>query len=165
MNRVFDISLNDIAQILRDKMSLLFLLIMPVGFTLMFGLAFGGLGQAPADPRLAVGILDQDHSPLSAALTSQLSASSGLRLEAAASLTRSELEAQVADGRLAAAVIVPAGYGAALQSGQSRPAGADHRPVRRGRALGQRLYPDRRRARAKRRPNRPPGGANHRRVV
>ena len=39
MNRIFDITLKDLMQILRDRKTLLFLLIMPIAFTLLFGLA------------------------------------------------------------------------------------------------------------------------------
>ena len=47
MNRIFDITLKDLMQILRNRMTFLFLLIMPVAFTLLFGLAFGGSSQPP----------------------------------------------------------------------------------------------------------------------
>ncbi|HZW03466.1 MAG TPA: hypothetical protein VFF68_06045, partial [Anaerolineaceae bacterium] len=51
--RVFDIAFNDLAQILRDKKSLLFLLLMPVVFTVFMGFAFGQAnGSEPALPRL-----------------------------------------------------------------------------------------------------------------
>ena len=41
MIRIFDITLKDLVQILRDKKTFLFLMIMPIAFTLLFGLAFG----------------------------------------------------------------------------------------------------------------------------
>ena len=42
MNRIFDITLKDLTQILRDRKTFMFLLLMPIAFTLLFGLAFGG---------------------------------------------------------------------------------------------------------------------------
>ena len=50
MNRIFDITLKDLMQILRNRMTFLFLLIMPIAFTLLFGLAFGGSGQTSRHP-------------------------------------------------------------------------------------------------------------------
>ena len=59
MIRIFDIAWKDLMQILRDRKTFLFLLIMPIAFTLLFGFAFGGSGKT-TDPRLPVGYLDQD---------------------------------------------------------------------------------------------------------
>ncbi len=64
MNRIFDITLKDLMQILRDRKTFLFLLIMPIGFTLLFGLAFGGSGKT-TDSRLPVGYLDRDDTAIS----------------------------------------------------------------------------------------------------
>ena len=47
-----DLMIKDLVQILRDRKSLMFILIMPIAFTLLFGFAFGGYG-APADTRPA----------------------------------------------------------------------------------------------------------------
>ena len=60
MNRIFDITLKDLTQILRDRKTFLFLLIMPIAFTILFGLAFGGSGKPQPITRLPVGYLDQD---------------------------------------------------------------------------------------------------------
>jgi hypothetical protein len=45
MIRIFDLAVKDLLQILRNRMTFLFLLIMPIAFTLLFGLAFGGSGS------------------------------------------------------------------------------------------------------------------------
>ena len=57
--RVIDLALKDILQIIRDKNTLLFLIAMPIVFTLFFGWIFGGNGE-DEDARLPVGIVDQD---------------------------------------------------------------------------------------------------------
>ncbi len=61
--RILDIAAKDIQQILRDWKSALFLLVMPVLFTVFFGLVFGPVMSADRqrDPRLPVG-LDQPGS-------------------------------------------------------------------------------------------------------
>ncbi len=65
MKRIFDITLKDLTELTRNWMTFLFLLLMPVVFTLLFGFAFSGVGRPPEDPRLPVGFLNQDDSPLS----------------------------------------------------------------------------------------------------
>ena len=49
-------------QLLRDVKTFMFLLIMPVIFTLLFGYAFGGFSSGESDSRLPVGYLSQDRS-------------------------------------------------------------------------------------------------------
>jgi ABC-2 type transport system permease protein len=116
MNRIFDITLKDLLQILRNRMTFLFLLIMPVAFTLLFGFAFGGSGS-PADPRLPVGYLDHDGGPVSQALQVLLADSTVIRLDETPRRTPADLDKLVGEGKLAAAVILPAGYGRSLQAG------------------------------------------------
>jgi len=115
MNRIFDITQKDLRQIFRNRMTFLFLLIMPVAFTLLFGLAFGGGGTS--DPRLPVGYIDQDGSQISQGLQTLLDGSTVIRLVIDPQHTRTDLEKLVSDGKMAAAVIVPAGYGQSAQAG------------------------------------------------
>ena len=116
MIRIFDITLKDLMQILRDRKTFLFLLIMPIGFTLLFGLAFGGSGKT-SDPRLPVGYLDQDGGSLSADLKGLLAGSTVIRLDEDTSRTPADLDKLVADGKLAAAVILPSGYSQSVLAG------------------------------------------------
>ena len=45
MIRILDITLKDLIQLLRDFKTFMFLLIMPILFTFLFGFAFGGFQQ------------------------------------------------------------------------------------------------------------------------
>ncbi len=117
MKPIFDILQKDLLQILRDRKTFLFLLIMPVAFTIFFAWAFGGMASAPADSRLPVGYLDQDDSALSQELRALLQGSTLIRLDEDPERSAEELDQLVADGDLAAAVIVPKGYGEAARSG------------------------------------------------
>jgi ABC-2 type transport system permease protein len=117
MKRIFDITQKDLLQTLRDRKTFLFLLIMPIAFTLFFGWAFGGMYKAPADNRLPVGYLDQDNSPLSQDLHALLADSTLIRLDENPQRSAADLDQSVANGDLAAAIIVPAGYGQSLQDG------------------------------------------------
>ena len=120
--RVVDLALKDLLQVIRDWKSLLFLVVMPILFTLFFGAIFGSSGAAD-DPRLPVGFVDHDGaSAISTSLRSLLETSDAIRpvvlegdeVERAADL--------VGDEDLAAVVIVPAGFSEQalrLRSGQA----------------------------------------------
>lgn len=110
MIRIFDITVNDLLQLLRDLKIFLFLLIMPILFTFLFGYAFGGFGGI-SDPRLPVEYLDLDNSHLSQQLEKLLQGSDVIRLQQSGIQSRLGLEALVADEKLAAAILVPAGWG------------------------------------------------------
>ena len=114
MTRILDITLKDLTQLTRDFKTLMFLLIMPIIFTYLFGFAFGGFGGGDADSRLPVGYLSQDDNWITGELHDVLSNSDVVRLEENTFLTQADLERLVAEGDLAAAVIVPDGYGRAL---------------------------------------------------
>ena len=116
MNRIFDITLKDLMQILRDRKTFLFLVFMPIGFTLLFGLAFGGSSKV-SDNRLPVGFLDQDNGALSANLKSLLSASTVIRLDETPGRSEADLETLVSSGKLAAAFVIPAGYSESVREG------------------------------------------------
>jgi len=116
--RVVDLALKDLLQVIRDRKSLLFLAVMPILFTLFFGAIFGSSGAAD-DPRLPVGFVDHDGaSALSTSLRSLLETSDAIRptvleedeVERATDLVRNE--------KLAAAVIVPAGFGEQALTGE-----------------------------------------------
>ncbi|HEX5944123.1 MAG TPA: ABC transporter permease [Anaerolineales bacterium] len=114
MMRILDITLKDLMQVLRDAKTFMFLLIMPVIFTFLFGYAFGGFSSGESDSRLPVGYISQDDHWLSDSLHDLLTTSEVIRLDENIFLSPTDLEKLVADGDLAAAIIVPDGYGRAL---------------------------------------------------
>ncbi len=81
MIRIYDIATKDLTQILRDRKTFMFLLLMPILFTIFFGLAFSGSGKGPEDSRLPVGYLDLDHGTYSQPLKEMLSGSTVIRLD------------------------------------------------------------------------------------
>lgn len=111
MRRILDIALKDLLQLVRDRKIFMFLLVMPIVFTFLFGYAFGGFGGGERDPRLPLGWLDLDQSWLSQELQALLDESQVVRLVVYKPGERAELEAQVADEKLAAALVVPPRYG------------------------------------------------------
>ncbi|HKZ55351.1 MAG TPA: ABC transporter permease [Anaerolineales bacterium] len=117
MRRIFDITLKDLTQLLRERETFLFLLIMPIAFTLLFGFAFGGFGGGETDPRLPVGYLDLDESQLSRDLHDLLADSGVIRLAEETEQSPELLMGLVADEELAGAIIAPAGYGGSALHG------------------------------------------------
>ena len=94
------------------RAELLFFLILPLIFTFLIG---GGLPAAGGggDNRLLMPVVDEDGSARSAALLTALAAGDVARPEA---MSRAEAEALLADEDAAAALIIPAGFGAALSA-------------------------------------------------
>lgn len=112
--RILALTLKDLLQIVRDWKAAVFLLISPIVFTLFFGLIFRGGSEGESDPRLPVGYLDLDNQPLSLSLGELLRQSNVIRLEPGSDLE--DLQGRLQDGELAAVIVIPAGYSAALQS-------------------------------------------------
>ena len=108
MIRILDIAAKDLQQMLRDGKTFLFFLILPILFSLMFTMAFGG---GWGDSRLPVGFRDEDGSQVSQQLRELLAKSKVVRLEADPSSTKASLQTAVADEDLAAAVVVPPDFG------------------------------------------------------
>jgi len=115
--RAIDLAYNDLLQILRDKQTALFLVIMPVAFTLLFGFLFGGFSaRTEEDPRLPIGYLDQDGGAMADQLIRFLEASTAVR---PVNLGEGDdPDEMVAQEDLAGAVIFPAGFSAALKGEQ-----------------------------------------------
>lgn len=117
--RIIDLALKDLLQIVRDWRAAVFLVIMPIGFTVMFGFAFGGFGDGePDDSRLPVGLLDQDQGPLSSEILSLLENSKVIAVEII-ELEIDDAGELVAENELAAVVIIPQGYGDKFLKGET----------------------------------------------
>ena len=119
MIRILDIALKDLMQLLRDFKTFMFLLLMPIIFTLLFGYAFGGFSAGESDSRLPVGYLSQDDHWVTTSLHDLFDKSEVIRLDENIFNSAADLEKLVADGDLAAAIIVPDGYGRAVLKDKS----------------------------------------------
>lgn len=97
----------------RDRTNIFFVVLMPLSLILIFGLAFGG----DYTPRL--GLVDHDGGPLAARLVAALQRADGI--VTARPADEDELRTDVERGRLQAGLVIPAGYGAAVESGDDVP--------------------------------------------
>lgn len=117
--RFIDLAIKDLRQMVRDWKAAVFLVIMPITFTLMFGFAFGGFDAGEEeDPRLPVAVVNWDGgSPVSGGLVELLDLAPSIRPVAAEEDALEDLEQQVRDQDLAGVVVVPAGYGEQILAG------------------------------------------------
>jgi ABC-2 type transport system permease protein len=104
-----DLMVKDLTQMLRDRKSLMFILIMPIAFTLLFGFAFGGYG-APVDMRLPVMVAGDAADPAHAAFVDLVASSTVVRVVDPAGAEDQALRASVRDGKVTAVVFIPAGF-------------------------------------------------------
>ncbi len=119
--RIIDLALKDLLQIIRDWKAAFFLIVMPVGFTLLFGFIFGEQSTDNlVDQRLPVVLVDQDQDVLGAPLNELLGLSDTVRpVTPEDAQTLDELKSQVEDGELSAIVILPEGYSTANLAGNA----------------------------------------------
>ncbi len=116
--RTLDIAFKDILQIVRDRRSLLFLLLMPLIFTVFMGYAYQR-GATAEDTRPSVGLLNQDpNGLLSTRLEGLLSNSDAVRLVALTADQAANPSEAVRSGKMAAVLTVPAGFSQGTLDGQ-----------------------------------------------
>ena len=114
----------------RDRVAQAMTFVLPIAFFSIFAMVFGNQGRANTRP-LRVALVDEDASEASRAFVSALGKEGALRLvalarprqaaqsAAAAPLDRARAEALVRDGDVPLALVLPAGFGAALGSFES----------------------------------------------
>lgn len=104
------IALNELRRVARDRTALFFSLVLPVIIMVIIGTTFGAEGD------LEIGVLDRDGSDRSDDLVGTLSAADRVTVERYRSLDG--LERDVRTGAVDAGVVVPPGYGAAIDAGR-----------------------------------------------
>lgn len=108
----FDILVNEWRRMARDRTAFFFLLILPLIFTTILGLAFGG--SETSDPRYPVDLVLPKGDSLAAALRTDLERSDVIRVQV---VTEEQARADVSNGDVAAALIVPAGFTDQVRAG------------------------------------------------
>ena len=100
----------DIAIFLRDRRALLVNVLTPIVVAAFFGFLFGGSGSPDTVSGMPVGIVDLDGSALSKAVVADLAQDQALKTE---SMPEDRAQQLVKTGKLRAAIVLPAGFGAA----------------------------------------------------
>jgi ABC-2 type transport system permease protein len=115
MGRTFAIAAKDLKQILLDRRSAIFLVLMPVVFTAFLGLAFRW--PSHEDTRPLVGLCDLDSTELSRLLPRQLEASGLVRVEELDRAAAAKVDDLVRRGSFDLVLVVPAGYAQGAATG------------------------------------------------
>ncbi len=110
MRRIFTLANKDLLETRRDRLALIFTVIMPVAFTAFFGLLFGG-----GSNRLPLAVWSGDAGPVATQLIAQLQKSSVVTVQR---VSKADAEQNVADNKAAAALEIPAGFSAAVAAGK-----------------------------------------------
>src|SRR5574342_553342 len=117
--RIIDLALKDLSQVFRDRRSLLFLVAMPIVFTLFMGFAYksGRDNDASRDTRIPLGWVNNDaDGTVSRKLFEMLSNSDSMKV---VELTSEAAEESVRKGEVAGALTVPAGYSEQVSAGRA----------------------------------------------
>ncbi len=109
--RIIHLALKDLSQMLRDKRSLLFLVAMPIIFTLFMGFAYrsGGQSDENVDKRIPLALVDPEpDSRLNKLFATRLGSSAAIR---AVSMGEAAAMEAFQKGDVAGVLLVPAGFG------------------------------------------------------
>ena len=116
--RIIDLALKDLSQVFRDKRSLLFLVAMPILFTIFMGFAYksGQDNDAAKDNRLPLGWVNNDaDGAISKQLFETLSNSDSIRV---VELASDAVDESVRKGDVAGVLVVPLGYSEQVMAGK-----------------------------------------------
>jgi ABC-2 type transport system permease protein len=115
--RIFDLTLKDLTQILRDKKSLLFLVAMPIVFTLFMGFAYrGNSGDENADTRIPLAVVDPEpESRLNKMLLARLDSSDTIK-----TVRLNEVDAieSLRKGEVAGVLVIPISFSEQAEAGK-----------------------------------------------
>jgi ABC-2 type transport system permease protein len=118
MDRILTLAQKDLIQMVRDLKTFLFLLIMPVAFTFLFGFAFGGFSQPKADSRPVLAVINQDGSDLSLKLQAMLAGSQVVKAGEETLQALPKLQKGLEKNNPAGILVIPQGYSQAMQAGE-----------------------------------------------
>ena len=110
MSRIWTLAAKDLLETRRDRLALLFIVIMPLAFTAFFGLMFGA-----GSDRLPLALYNADSGAPARELVTMLQDSAVVKVEP---MTAEEAEKAADDGKVTAALLIPSGFSAALTAGE-----------------------------------------------
>ena len=116
MKKLLYIAMNELLLLLKDRMAVVWMVILPLGMTAIMGLVFGGFGGGSEAVVIDLPVVDHDGGEMAAVVLDILSQTGNLHLE-----TEHDEETArqlVADGKRAGAMVIPSGFSADLTSGQ-----------------------------------------------
>ena len=116
MKKLLYIAWNELLLLRKDKMAVVWMIILPLGMTTIMGLVFGGFGGGSEAVVIDLPVVDRDGGEMAAVVLDILSQTENLHVE-----TEHDEESArqlVTDGKRAGVVLIPSGFSAAITSGQ-----------------------------------------------
>jgi len=134
--RIFDLALKDLSQIFRDKKSLLFLVAMPIVFTVFMGFAYRNTGaDEQADNRIPLAVVNPEpDGVLNKALFARLETSDSVH---AVEMNETDAMDALRKGDMAGVLLIPVGFSEHAVAGEAAQLTLIADPVS---AQGQSLY-------------------------
>jgi len=133
--RIFDLALKDLSQIFRDKKSLLFLVAMPIVFTVFMGFAYQTGSDENVDHRIPLAVVNPEpDGVLNKALFARLETSDSVR---AVGMNETEAMDALRKGDMAGVLLIPVGFSEKASTGETAQLTLISDPVS---AQGQSLY-------------------------
>lgn len=119
--KALGIAVKDLQVLIRDKRALLILIAMPFLLISILGLALGDVFSKTASvPKYDVAVVDYDHSQLSKEFTNGLLRSKDVKnLLNVSDTTEADARTTISQGEMAAAIVIPKGFGTTLLSGHN----------------------------------------------
>jgi len=116
MKKLLYIAWNELLLLRKDKMAVVWMIILPLGMTTIMGLVFGGFGGGSEAVVIDLPVVDHDGGEMAAVVLDILSQTENLHVE----MEYDEETARqlLADGKRAGVVLIPSGFSAAITSGQ-----------------------------------------------
>jgi len=118
MQRIKALTVKELLRVLREPANLFMIIMLPLVMTLVFGIAFGGIGGG-GGVQYGVAILDQDASSWSGELVSGLNGSGVLVPQ----YFEDDVSGQdaLSQGKVSAVLVIPNGFGASVDDFKSNP--------------------------------------------
>jgi ABC-2 type transport system permease protein len=116
MRKLLYVALNELLLLFKDRMAAVWMIVLPLAMTAIMGLVFGDLGGGSGVAVVDLPVVDHDRGDMAAMVLDILSQTENLRVETA--YDERTARQLVADGKRPGALIIPAGFSAAILSGQ-----------------------------------------------
>jgi len=118
LQRVRALTLKNLLRVLREPANLFMIIMLPVIMTLVFGVAFGGIGGG-GDIQYGVAVVDQDVSIWSDVLVTSLNGSGVIAPQFFEEVAIAEDE--LSQGRVSAVLVIPEGFGSSVDVFKAHP--------------------------------------------
>ncbi len=116
MKKLLYIALNELHLLLKDRMAVIWMVILPLGMTTIMGLVFGGFGRESEAVVIDLPVVDQDGGEMATVVLDILSQTESLHVET--EYDEETARQLVSDGKRAGVVIIPQGFSDAITSGR-----------------------------------------------